>query len=119
MPTAQDLATTQRFIDYRPSDITIRRSAVTATAAGGKKREAPADVGVATVRVVEMGQIGNRVQRLTAGGDLAVPSHLVTCMPDIDAERHDEFDWDGSTWEVLWVSHLPDWRTQLEVIKRG
>lgn len=116
-----DLATTQQFIDYRPVEVTIRRPVVTISPAGGRVRGAPITVGTWTVRPVEGSAVGGHAgsERLTSDGALAVPTHRVTAMPDCEVQRFDEFDWDGKTWEVLWVSRMPEWRVEMQVIGRG
>lgn len=119
MATAQDIATTQRFIDYRPDTVMVSRRDKEATPDGGWKFGAPADVGEVTLRVVEMLRTQATLQRTTASGKLVTPSHQAIALPDVDVERYDMFSWDGMDWEVVWVSHLPDWRTQLELVGHG
>lgn len=117
--TALDLAQTQGFIAYRPSTVMIKRGERTKTDAGGYKLGEPEEVGEIELRVVEMLRIQGREQRLSAGGELITPTHMAIMMPDQDVLRHDIFDWDDMTWEVLWISKLPDWRWQLELVGRG
>jgi len=119
MVAAADLAQTEAFIAYNPVDITLKRRAVEETSRGGRKRGAARSLATYTVRVVEMLRIESRAKRLSSSGDLLVPSHIVTFMPDADVRVHDTFRWDGQTWEVLDLSTLPAWRINAEVIGRG
>lgn len=119
MATAQDLATTQSFIDYRPSAVALKRRPKTATPDGGWKFGAEAAAGNVTLRVVELLRAQATTERMSSSGKLVLPTHIAVMMPAVDMRRYDYFDWDGLTWEVLWVSKLPDWRKQAELIGRG
>lgn len=119
LASAQHLAMTDFFIQQRPASVTVTRSTKQATAAGGYLWTNPTPQAPQTVRVVELQRLQSRDDFTTIDGRRLTPTHVVIAMPDASFERHDQFEWDGQTWEVGVVSKLPEWRLQAEVVGLG
>jgi len=117
--TAEHLAATQMFIDERPVMITFTRSSKTADGQGGWTKTGPTPLSPQQCRKVAQGRIADTTQRMTSDGALVIPTSVLIAMPDFDVQRYDTFLYDGLPHEVLWVTRLPEWRVQAEVVERA
>lgn len=119
LDTSLHLHQTQAFIDERPIEVVITRKEKVTTAAGGYRWANPEALPPQVMRLVEMLRIQGRESRMDSDGKLVVPTHIAVMMPDSDIQIHDSFPAYDGTWEVVWVSKLPEWRWQAEVVGRG
>jgi hypothetical protein len=119
LDTAEHLAATQMFIDERPVSIVLQRSARVTDSQGGWTKGAPAPRTAQVMRKVASGRVMDMQERVTEDGSVVVPTASLIGMPDVDIERYDTFVLDGVKHEVVWVSRLPEWRMQAEIVERG
>lgn len=117
--TAEHLAATQMFIDERPIELALVRSTKVSDGEGGWTKTSPTTLSPQRVRKVAQGRIADTTQRMTSDGALVIPTAVLIAMPDFDVQRYDTFTLDGIPHEVLWVTRLPEWRVQAEVVERG
>lgn len=117
--TARDLASTQKFIDYRPVSVVVTRSLKVDTPDGGHNLVEQPPLAAQTVRIVELLRAQATEERTNEDGDTVIASHVAVSMPNADFQRRDKFTAYGETWEVVHVSRLPEWRLSLELISRG
>ena len=117
--TARDLASTQRFIDYRPLAVVVQRSNRVATPDGGHTTTPLPDLAAQTVRIVEKLPTQATTQRTNESGDTVFADKVAIAMPSADFQRKDMFTAYGELWEVLHVSRLPEWRLSMELYSHG
>lgn len=117
--TAEHLAATQMFIDQRPIDVVFERVSKTSDGQGGWTKTPLATLSPQTMRKVATSRLADVATRTTEDGSVIVPSAYLICMPDVDVQRYDKCVLYGIKHEVVYVTRLPEWRVQAEVVEIG
>lgn len=112
------------FIDERPEDVVIMRRTRTATTAGGWKYGAPTALPVQRMRKVASALRGAVTRRTTEDGRQVIPTYTMIGLPDADIQEFDVFTLHPGTdkeesYEVVFVSREPNWRTSAEVTEHA
>jgi len=119
LDSAEHVALTQMFIDQRPIDVVLQRSAKVSDGQGGWTKTPLTTLPPQRVRKVATARLADLTARTTEDGAVVVPTAYLVCMPDVDIQRYDTFELAGILHEVLYVTRLPEWRVQAEVVERG
>lgn len=115
--TAEHLAATKMFIDERPIDVVFQRVSKVSDGQGGWTKTPLATLPPQTMRKVATSRLADLSTRVTENGATVVPSAYLICMPDTDVQRYDKCVIDGVPHEVVYVTRLPEWRVQAEVVE--
>lgn len=115
--TAEHLAATQMFIDERPINVVFARVSKVSDGQGGWIKTPLASLPAQRVRKVATSRLADLSARVTEDGATIVPSAYLIGMPSMDVQRYDKCVIDGVPHEVVYISRLPEWRTQAEVVE--
>lgn len=115
--TAEHLAATKMFIDQRPIDVVFERVSKVSDGEGGWTKTPLATLPPQQCRKVATSRLADLSARTTENGSVVVPSAYLICMPDVDVQRYDKCELYGVPHEVVYVSRLPEWRVQAEVVE--
>jgi len=115
--TAEHLAATRMFINERPVNVVFERIAKVSDGQGGWVKTPLATLPPQTVRKVATSRLADLSSRTTEDGAVVVPSAYLIGMPDLDVQRYDKVAIDGVPHEVVYVTRLPEWRVQAEVVE--
>ena len=115
--TAEHLAATQMFIDERPIDVVFQRVSKVSDGQGGWTKSPSAPLPPQAMRKVATARLADLSARTTEDGAVVVPSAYLIGMPDVDVQRYDKCELYGVMHEVVYVTRLPEWRVQAEVVE--
>lgn len=115
--TYEQLRQTQQLIDCQPFELVLTRDEVTATAAGGRQRGAPAPL--APQRVFFGAKSRDALPLQDNSGDRVVQYYTVVGMPGLDIQPGDKFNANGVDMVVTFVHRDLDYEVKADVESYG
>lgn len=106
---------TERFIEYRPVEAVVNRAPLVDDGAGGNIKGTPVALAPQKVRRVPT-SLRQQVDTTEAGRVKKFDLYLVG-MPGFDVQEGDLVDIEGSTYDVVFVSVIPEHRVAAGVVE--
>ena len=82
-------------------------------------RSNPVDLPPQRMRIIPLGEGGSTPERFNSNGEAVRPTYKLLGLYDCDMERYDEFELEGTRYEIVFVNQNRQYEVKGEAAYRG